>query len=336
MKLTSEQTVSISMTSNRIVVSKDYCYFRSDSQKKKEILELNRKQAYNGFMSDATQRHVTKILSTWHEAINVYNDLHVNDKSESKRMITVITLTLSDDQKHDDKFIKRYMLDRYLVVLKRYYDVKYFFWKAEKQANGRIHFHLMVDSYIDMAIIQEEWNKIQREHGYTENYEKKYKKSEPPSTHVECIKNDHRAIRYMMKYLQKAQKESEALDLKVSGRIWGCSTELKNLKPYSIAEDSQLIEKLDLCVDGETVKMVEEDFFIIYFLDVKLFLRQFCPRGMSEYNAYYSSMYRELYINAKSLTINHLAPDRPKPKKQVIYKQGSIDFEFKGYAYRDH
>lgn len=38
--------------------------------------------------------------------------------------------------------------------------MKHYFWRAELQANGQIHFHLIVDHYIPKHAVQHDWNKL--------------------------------------------------------------------------------------------------------------------------------------------------------------------------------
>ena len=83
---------------------------------------------------------------------------------------TFVTLTLPATQKHDDNFVKRQMLWRFIQQLQRKYYVKFYFWRAEPQENGNIHFHILVDKWIHWRRIRAEWNVILDDHGYIEDY----------------------------------------------------------------------------------------------------------------------------------------------------------------------
>ncbi len=126
---------------------------------------------YNGYMSPNTKRAVSKYLETWVESIKAMRTRF--DYKEIKKQLpyfTFVTLTLASDQKHDDKFIKRNLLMRFIEEQQKKGTFKYYFWRAEPQTNGRIHFHLVVDKYIDYKYLRDEWNKKQDLHGYLDDY----------------------------------------------------------------------------------------------------------------------------------------------------------------------
>ena len=93
-------------------------------------------------------------------------------KKSVKYKLTFITLTLSAKQMQDDKEITKHLLKRFLDELRRKWNVKHYVWKAEKQENGNIHYHILCDQFIKWQEIREKWNHIQNKEGF--NYVDRY------------------------------------------------------------------------------------------------------------------------------------------------------------------
>lgn len=83
-----------------------------------------------------------------------------------------ITLTLPSAQMHTDTEIKQ-RLNVFLQVLRTKYSINNYVWKAELQDNENIHFHLLIDKYVNHGAIQYYWNKALRPLGYIDAYQQK-------------------------------------------------------------------------------------------------------------------------------------------------------------------
>lgn len=95
-----------------------------------------------------------------------------NNKFIYNYRASFITLTLPSAQVHTDVQIKQ-RLNVFLQVLRSKYKVDNYVWKAELQANENIHFHLLIDKYINYGAIQYYWNKALRPLGYIDQYQQK-------------------------------------------------------------------------------------------------------------------------------------------------------------------
>jgi len=95
-----------------------------------------------------------------------------NTRSGKRRSfkLNFITLDISSDQVHTDQEIKRRILHPFLVEARRKWHVQLYLWKAEKQENGRIHFHFITDKYIPWNELRNVWNKHQQTLGYVTAY----------------------------------------------------------------------------------------------------------------------------------------------------------------------
>lgn len=131
---------------------------------------------YNGYMSPKTQGKVKAYLSTWIEGLEITRQHYWHQLPRANKLITFVTLTLPSKQKHTDNQIKRSMFGPYLQSLVRKYKVKYWYWRAEPQINGNIHFHVIMDAFVPWKDIRREWNSILDRYGYITPYREKHKR----------------------------------------------------------------------------------------------------------------------------------------------------------------
>lgn len=199
----------------------------------KQLEALTRKK-FNGRLSVKSQQKIVQICQNWDDTLNYINTQNRKKGRKDRKQIILLTLTLSDKQKHDDNWIKRNMLNRFLIkIVREKPDTKYL-WKAERQENGNIHFHILLDNYFDKNKIQIWWNLIQRDNQYHRNQLINESFLGSPSTRIEALKDKDNSIAYIAKYMQKNNEKNP-----INGRLWGCSSELRKLKniTYNITKD---------------------------------------------------------------------------------------------------
>lgn len=144
---------------------------------------------FNGYMSPATRRKVRRIASTWIRSIMLYR-AEVKKRWDPGRAYPVfLTLTLPHAQVHTDAEINRACLQPFLQRLKRDYEIENYFWRAEAQENGNVHFHLLIDRYIPKRYLQLSWNNCVDALGYLERYFNETGSLTPPSTEVHRIRD---------------------------------------------------------------------------------------------------------------------------------------------------
>ncbi len=86
--------------------------------------------------------------------------------------VNFVTLSLSSKQIHTDQVIKSELLDQLIYEAKKRWNVDLYVWRAEKQKNGRIHFHILTDKFIPWNELRNVWNRIQGKLGYVAGYRK--------------------------------------------------------------------------------------------------------------------------------------------------------------------
>lgn len=84
--------------------------------------------------------------------------------------LSLVTLTLPAQQFHSDLYIKKYMLNEFLTMLRKSHYVENYIWKAEKTLKGNIHFHIVIDKYIHYKDINRLWCNVLNTHGYIDKY----------------------------------------------------------------------------------------------------------------------------------------------------------------------
>jgi len=193
-----------------------------------------------------------------------------------------ITLKLPSKQMHPHSVITKQCLNQFLVQLRKSYGLKNYIWKAEIQSNGNIHYHLLIDQYVNYMAIRKYWNSAIQKLGYVTAYrnlrrnltleeyqyyrnlegfkdsEKIYKAWEygqktdwksPNSTDVKLVRNPEGMSAYISKYLSKPIGEEESTGIKadsqkeLTGRLWFQSQSLSRLKNVVVSFNS----KIDTC-----------------------------------------------------------------------------------------
>lgn len=214
-------------SSNKIVVYRSYRNNKISLHQEEQAKVNFEKKEYNGYLSRATKSYITKILDNWFLTVRHFNIHMALPAKQRQKQMVFFTLTLPSKQIHTDNEIKRQVLNKFIIKCQRKGLFDQWFWRAEKQKNGNIHFHFLIDSYFDKKQLQTVWNECLEPLGYINEFEKKYNHRNPPTTQIQVVPSGQNIIDYVVKYVGK----NEGTD-KVLGRIWGMSDKLRNLKSY--------------------------------------------------------------------------------------------------------
>lgn len=205
-----------------------------------------------------------------------------------------ITLTLSSNQEHSDQLIKSQLLNQFLTEAKKKWHMTKYVWKAERQRNGNLHFHILTDVFIPYNELRNTWNRCQSKLGYIAAFQKIHGHRNPNSTDVHSLAKIKNVRQYMAKYMTKETIQNRSkmsreeanyrpkplcITASVSkgakdflrkesnnGRIWGCSTNLSELKGGRSEIDSYIADELDkLCTHKKSKVFQKEHFSCIFF-----------------------------------------------------------------------
>ena len=245
---------------------------------------------FNGYMSPKTKSKVKKYLTTWIESAVMIRNSHLRNQLDKVPYLTFVTLTLPSKQMHSDNEIKRKCLTPFVATLQRKFDVWEYFWRAESQANGNIHFHLIVDSFIDHRKLRSEWNKCINKLKYVDEFAMSWGHHNPNSTDIHSLKNINSPSSYLVKYCCKSDGYR-----KIDGRIHGCSDDLRKLSPYEDLIDNKMFEFVQKVESDDKAKVFKDDNFKVIKCSVKAMIEKYYPRLERELIKHKVAMAFQLY-----------------------------------------
>lgn len=244
---------------DKIVIYKEFYnrnFYAGDKASSLANLENNK---VKGKFSKKSEKRMHKVINNWVSMVDAKVSLIGGTKKHFNNYMTFVTLTLSSQQKHDDKWIKRHIFNSFLIICKRKWAINNFLWVSEAQSNGNIHFHAIFDGKIPKAELQSSWNKIQQSHGYLDDFISKFGHVNAPSTRIESFRKVNNIAAYLVKYFTK-DDNSRAIE----GRLWGCSDKLKMVTPFTCAVDNDIEEILFDLENDKDVRKFHDDFFSVY------------------------------------------------------------------------
>lgn len=316
--------------STKIIMYRErYNRFPSEHQKLQSEINFEKK-TFNGYMSKQTKSYITKILDLWYQSCKYWNRYYSKSNQASKKKLTFLTLTLPAVQIHTDNEIKRNILNHFIIACQRTGIFDYYFWRAEKQKNGNIHFHLLVDKFIDMVKLQELWCKCLEPYGYIKAYQDVYGSKLPPCTHIAEIPENQNIIDYVVKYVGKNECET-----KVEGRIWGMSDKLRDLIAPKELVDNEMMKRIDKYVNEDKKNVYDDENCTIVKIDFKLRQKYEYEFRSIVFDRFFKANCSYLYFDGL-LPLDVLYPkkEKPKPKCQAFevkltkWRQQSLNFDF--------
>lgn len=290
---------------------------KSDLQSVSETQDINLSflrstRKNNGFLSDHAKR---KLFRSLDYLIITSERKKVYSKIQSKYVIfriVFVTLTLPAKQRHSDKEITNNCFNQLIIELKKYHNVKSYVWRAEKQENGNIHYHLLINEFVEWSELRKRWNRIVNKLGYIDEYQANMKKlykngfvlsrnpndkrtpdqqrkafilaqksdfRSPNSTDIHDTRKIRDVKRYVGKYMAKQPSINLETDLKtqenlmVNGRLWSCSQNLSDIKGCQLVEDWEISDELEKVVNNSNCNFFKGSYFQVYFISIHEVLR---------------------------------------------------------------
>ena len=247
---------------------------------------LNLKKAkLRGQISQATSRKCRAMLQGWSNSLKCAIGGEDKAMVKEKFGLAMVTVTLCADQVHDDNYLKRHMLYGFLRDLQRYHGVVHYYWRAEAQANKRIHFHIIIDAFVPFEDLDREWYKQLAAHGYLQRYQESTGSLFPPSVNVIGLSENPALFDYVCKYATKTIVQLPKFSIvdgvrtkhyffikiedfeqcgatcrhyrAIEGRDWGCSDGLRSISDFKVIESEyseRLIEGLATSGKGRVIE----------------------------------------------------------------------------------
>lgn len=259
---------------SKIVVYPSFELFQTNrgySDKSQENLLKGLESGSSGYIQNKGKRKIDQYINTWITSVVHYMRSIKEPKHFRYKYLNFVTLTLASKQVHTDNEIKSKCFNDFIKQLNKKACVKTYLWVAERQGNGNIHFHVLIDKPIEWQKIRAWWNKSQNILKYVDNSVS----DNPNSTDIHSLKSIENPSAYITKYMSKNDISgnvkymhysdmSELMKLApVDGRVWGSSKNLSKIQPftdysYSYYKD---LKKIVLSNTGNTYKA---DYFCLY------------------------------------------------------------------------
>lgn len=194
---------------------------KSVSDKSKQNLRL---KYTAGGLSNTAKNDIRRIVQNWQWAVLASQKLWSKGRERRRRYLVLITLTLPAKQTDTDNEIKRRYLNVWLQNLERVHKGINWLWVAECQQNGNIHFHVIVDRYVQFEWIRRTWNRVMGNGDYIKRFKAKFGEKQAPSVNVKGQNDMHNPARYITKYLTGDKYVRD-----IQGRKWGCCDRLRSI-----------------------------------------------------------------------------------------------------------
>ena len=274
-------------------------------RKKDRLLNLRSiPNKHNGLISVNARRKVSKAIEY---LIYLSRDKQLPDSFHGKGFmfkLAFITLTLPSKQIHTDIEIRDKCLNQFLIEAKRKWNISHYIWKSEKQKNGNIHFHLIVNKFVPWSELRDCWNRIINKLSYVENYRRNMRDwhsdgfairkellsfwneqsqikayqvgkandwQSPNSTDVHSLRAIINIKDYFLKYMLKEYQNQG-----IEGRLWGCSQSLSDIKGAQLAADFQIRDEIDKLAKSGKFRVYQSDHFSVIYADVNAIYNEGC------------------------------------------------------------
>lgn len=200
-----------------------------------------------------------------------------------KFKINFITLTLPASQGTiTDKQLKKEVLDVWIKRMRRKHKLNNYVWRAERQKNGNIHFHLISDTYIHYEKIRNDWNACLAKFNFIDDFEKKNGHRNPNSTDVHAIWKVKNLVQYFVKYMAKDEKEGDFIE----GKVWDCSKALKTKENVEKLMESETAEIWNKAYNDNSTEKKHDTNYTLIFLPGKLFRQFITGQLLKDWNTY--------------------------------------------------
>ena len=248
-----------------------------------------------GQISPVALRKITRAVQYLTFLVPKRRRYHTPDGRSGNYFLNFITLTLSSTQIHTDNEIKRSILEPFFNECRKRFKISCYIWRAERQENGNIHFHIISDRFIWWNDLRNSWNYFQERLGYVTRYrlsmqefhkegfrlrkdlQNKWPVSKqlsawregvrtdwtsPNSTDVHSLRTVGNVRSYLTKYITKSDDNSD-----IQGRLWGCSYNLTNLTGALEFTDGQISQDIDTLMSSAKVKIYKTDYYTVIYFD---------------------------------------------------------------------
>lgn len=242
--------------------------------------EFNR---YTGILTPFAKKKLKRAISLMVASAKEKEAPNFKTGKNYKFKVNFITFTLPASQQGiEDKTIK-HCLDNWIKRAKRKHKLNSYVWRAERQANGNIHFHMVTDVWIHYEKIRNDWNAVLRETGLIEKFKEKHGHENPNSTDVHAIWKVKNLVQYFVKYMSKEHKQGEE---PIKGKVWDCSQNLKTKNNCWMILEGRAAENFDYLANKQEIERINDPLFTILFVPQDKWNQYLCKEVRDKWDKY--------------------------------------------------
>ena len=252
--------------------------------------DITKQKTYTGLITQGSAKRLRKCINILISLAEWKEVKHFDRDDIYKFKINFITLTLPSQQLNvtDDELKKKA-----LAPFLRYWRTKCgglsYVWRAERQKNGNLHFHIVTDKFIHYQQIRNSWNKYLNQFNFINAFENRNGHRDPNSTDVHSIKDISNLAGYLVKYMAKLDPDEQ----KIQGKVWDASLNLKKANYCDSIIDAQLSEELSELVASGNHKSFSSDRCTGMFLNLNDFERDLPTHLRKVYSDYLINLRQE-------------------------------------------
>jgi hypothetical protein len=253
------------------------------------------KTAYSGQLTSHSRKRLQKCINL---LVAIAKPKRVAPPIVTKAFtfsVNFITLTLPAAQGSvTDKELKKGCLDPWIKSMKRKHQMKSYVWRAERQFNGNVHFHIISDAYLPQDDVRNDWNRQLSKFHFIDKFAEKHNYKTPNSTDVHAIHKIDNLAAYMVKYMSKdssthltelnaklQQQGKEPIqpekhdfrkvidqpkwDTPINGKVWDCSENLKAKDRCEVEADSSIRQEVNEIVHEKKLRFINTEHCTIIF-----------------------------------------------------------------------
>jgi len=247
-----------------------------------ETTQTEGKKSYKGKLTDDSLKNLKAAIKLLIAQSEEKTATNFKTNTTFKFRCNFVTLTLSAAQgEWEDMTIKRKVFDPWIKKAKRWFQLRNYVWRAERQQNQNIHFHLITDTYMDHKLLRDSWNQSQNLLNFIDDFEKKHGHRHPNSTDVHSIQQIKNLAAYICKYMTKDGDDKNLID----GKVWGCSTNLSKYKSRQLINAGKIREEVDVIMNTFYDRKFETEFATIIPMSEKEWHKALGTELMKEFKA---------------------------------------------------
>lgn len=276
----------------------------------------NKPEPYTGQVTPFARKRIKRAIQLLVAISNPKEATHFKSGRKFKFRVNFLTLTLPCLQGNvSDRELKKSGLDVWLKRMRRKHKLRSYVWRAERQKNGNLHFHIITDTYLHWEKVRNDWNSCLSKFHFIDQFESEHKHRNPNSTDIHSVSRVTHLSQYLIKYMSKDELVREHLtnppfikqkywktkppkanarfyaiktkeECKIEGKIWDCSLNLKSKDGVEFIVDTGMSDDLNYIINKDPEQLKNTANCSLYFVKEDEFESRLTKQMNTEWNKY--------------------------------------------------